>query len=136
MDFISVTPDDPHAEWFKVAEHGVPKNGSRLHVSIMGRFVTIFRHKQTLSAIDSVCYHAGGPLTMGPIQDIEELGMAVVLCPWHNYPVSIDKGIKVFKAVDMSSGRPVVAGWKVGKTVQRPHTVREDANGVFLVSYI
>jgi nitrite reductase/ring-hydroxylating ferredoxin subunit len=36
--------------------------------------VTIFRHRGHLTAIDSVCHHAGGPLTLGPLQDIEDLG--------------------------------------------------------------
>lgn len=73
---------------------GLPLDGSRLHVTVRGRYVTIFRQRGVLSAIDSICYHAGGPLTKGPLQDIEELGMTVVMCPWHNYPVSIDKGVK------------------------------------------
>jgi hypothetical protein len=30
-----------------------------------GRYVTVLRHKGELHAIDSICYHAGGPLVRG-----------------------------------------------------------------------
>ena len=60
---------------YQVCEAGLPANGDRLHTCVEGRFVTLFRHNNRLSAIDSVCHHAGGPLTLGPLQDIEELGM-------------------------------------------------------------
>ena len=60
---------------YQVCESGLPANGNRLHTCVEGRFITLFRHNNRLSAIDSVCHHAGGPLTLGPLQDIEELGM-------------------------------------------------------------
>ena len=68
--------------WWLCSTTGQPANGNRLHTRIEGRFVTIFRHRDVLSAIDSVCHHAGGPLTEGKVEDIEDLGMTVVSCPW------------------------------------------------------
>lgn len=47
-----------------------------------GRIITVFRHRGKLSAIDAVCHHAGGPMTLGPVSDIEDLGVTVVSCPW------------------------------------------------------
>jgi hypothetical protein len=49
--------------------------------------------------------------------------------------VSIDGGLKVYKGVDIVAGRPVPSGWKRGRVVQRPHTVRETADGVFVVRF-
>lgn len=133
MEISSATSSD--MKWYRVADCGQPAEGERLHVRVEHRYVTIFKHKNKLSAIDSICHHAGGPLTMGPLQDIEELGnMRVVLCPWHRFMVSIDGGLKAYKSVDIINGVPTASGWKVGKTVQRPHAIRENADGIYLVS--
>ena len=75
-------------------------------------------HTGTLSSIDAVCHHAGGPLTLGPIQDIEDLGMTVVLCPWHKFMVSIHDGTKAYQKVEIVGGKPTIAGWVKGKMVQ------------------
>ena len=143
-----------------MCESGLPANGDRLHTCVEGRYITIFRHNNRLSAIDSVCHHAGGPLTLGPLQDIEELGMtgthsltllidssasysyysqrtnAVVLCPWHHFRVSITDGVKAYQGVDLIDGKPVPTGWKTGKMVQRAHVVREDHSGVYVTLVI
>ena len=34
-------------------------------------------------------------MTLGKVQDIEELGVKVVLCPWHKFMVNIRTGVKV-----------------------------------------
>jgi len=124
-----------HSEdWYKVAEPGIPGNGERLHVTIEGRFVTVFRHSNKLSCIDSICHHAGGPLTLGRIQDIEDLGVSVVLCPWHAFMVTLDGGLKAYQAVKFTGSKPVNAGWTLGKVVQRPHRVEEREDGLYVVS--
>lgn len=51
--------------WYKVAECGIPINDTRIHCKVKERYVTIFRHKSKLYCIDSICHHAGGPLTLG-----------------------------------------------------------------------
>jgi len=105
----------------------IPNLHDRIHVSIDERIITIFRDKfNKLSAIDSVCHHAAGPLTMGTLQDIEDLDVTVVLCPHHKYAVSIHDGTKIYQAVEIKQGKPVAIGWKRGKTVQRNHNVFED----------
>lgn len=124
-------------KWFKIAGSGttVP-NGGRLHVKIDGRYITVFRHKGVLSAIDSICHHAGGPLTLGPLQDIEDLGITVVLCPWHKFMVGIHDGVKAYQGVDFVGGKPVHSGWKTGKIVQRAHLVAENPAGLYLCPVI
>jgi nitrite reductase/ring-hydroxylating ferredoxin subunit len=119
--------------WYLVAEEGLPKEGERLHVRVCERYITIFRFKGHLSAIDAICHHAGGPLTLGPVEDIEDLGKRVVLCPWHRFMVSIDDGTKVYQAVEIEHGLPVKKGWKIGKMVQRTHKVMETDKGIYVV---
>lgn len=121
-------------KWYLVAEAGLPKEGDRIHVRVKERYITIFRFRGKLSAIDAICHHAGGPLTLGPVQDIEELGKRVVLCPWHRFMVSIDDGTKAFQSVEIVNGLPVNKGWKLGKMVQRVHKVVEGDRGVYIVS--
>lgn len=120
------------AKWYRVCDTNLPHPGERLHASLEGRYVTIFRNKGKLSAIDSICYHAGGPLTLGKVEDIEDLGITVVLCPWHRYPVSIDTGVRAYQGVELIGGKPVNLGWKLGKVVQRPHEVVEMQSGVYI----
>ena len=106
---------------------------SRIHLCLNGRYVTIFKHKGVLSCIDAICHHAGGPLTDGILEDIEELDMTVVLCPWHRYKVNIADGRKVFMGVDCDAeGKMLAQRWKTGKIVQRPHDVWEDAEGTYV----
>ena len=86
--------DEAEKKWWRVASVGLPSDGKRLHSCVEGRFVTVFRNRGNLSVIDAICHHAGGPLTLGPIEDIEELGATVVSCPWHKFLVSISDGKK------------------------------------------
>ena len=115
-----------------VAKSNDIKYGDRLHVTIDGRLVTIFRDKKTgeLSAMDSVCYHAAGPLTNGDIVDIEDLNITVVACPHHKYMVSIHDGSRIYQKVDIIAGKPQQGDWVKGKVVQRVHEVSENkSNG-------
>lgn len=126
--------DSTNEKWYLVAEKGSPREGERLHVRVDERYITIFRYKGALSAIDSICHHAGGPLTLGPTQDIEDLGVRVVLCPWHRFMVSITDGVKAYQGVDFVGGKPVNTGWKFGKVVQRAHKIVELDSGIYIVS--
>lgn len=125
---------DSEFQWYRVAESNQIAEGDRIHVRVDLRYVTIFRNRGVLSAIDSICHHAGGPLTLGPLKDIEDLGVTVVLCPWHKFMVSIDKGLKAYQSVEIIKGKPQNVGWRLGKTVQRVHRVYEDISGVYVVS--
>jgi nitrite reductase/ring-hydroxylating ferredoxin subunit len=120
--------------WVKVSEKGAVATGNRMHAKVEGRYVTLFNQNGKISCIDSICHHAGGPLTLGPLQDIEDLGVTVVLCPWHKFMVTIDGGLKAYQAVSFANGKPVNTGWKIGKVVQRPHKVKETDEGMFVVS--
>ena len=122
-------------KWYLV--HSNPTaliEGERIHTCVEGRYITIYRYKSRLYAMDSTCYHAGGPIGDGVIRDIEELGESVVVCPWHRFEVCLSDGVRAYEAIDMSSGKPVATGWKKGKIVQRVHDIYEDTAGIFVVS--
>lgn len=104
----------------------------RLHTCINGRFITLFRHKNEIYAIDSVCYHASGPLGLGKIVEIEDLQSVTISCPWHKFLVDVEDGKRVYTAVDVSSGKPVSLGWTKGKIVQRTHQVQITSDGVYV----
>jgi len=117
---------------YRVSDHGIPREGERIHTRVNNRYITIFRNKAKLSVIDSICHHAGGPLTLGPLQEIEDLGVTVVLCPWHKYMVSIADGTKIYQAVEVINNKPVITGWTQGRMVQRSHIVTEDSSGIYV----
>jgi hypothetical protein len=54
---------------------------------VHGRTVTVLQHSGKVYAVDTSCFHQGGPLgTQGDIEDID--GVACIRCPWHGYRVS------------------------------------------------
>ena len=52
----------------------------------------------------------------------------------HRFLVSIDKGVKVYKAIEIIDGKPTVVGWRTGKEVQRAHQVVERGGNLYVVS--
>ena len=51
----------------------------------------------------------------------------------HRFKVSIDRGIKVYEAIEIVDGKPTAMGWRAGKVVQRPHEVLEKGNNIYVV---
>jgi len=43
--------------------------------------VTVLKHDGQLYCLDSVCFHAGGPLALGDIEELPD-GKACLKCPW------------------------------------------------------
>lgn len=112
------------------AASAVPEGG-RIHVCLEGRYVTILRHSGHLHCIDSVCFHAGGPLGIG---DIEELGdKACILCPWHYYKIDIVTGEKYYQTLTWVHGKATPGDWKSNGQKQRVHPIREQ-NGFIYVA--
>lgn len=105
----STEEGDPERIWLRVSSSPLDE-GDRLHVCLEGRYVTVFKYDAKLSAIDSICHHAGGPLTNGGIEDIEDLGVKAVSCPWHHFLVSIEDGRNIYKSIEFREGKPVPSG--------------------------
>eukprot|EP00164_Ancoracysta_twista_P003399 GFYU01004538.1.p1 GENE.GFYU01004538.1~~GFYU01004538.1.p1 ORF type:complete len:217 (+),score=24.52 GFYU01004538.1:55-705(+) len=68
----------------------VPVRGSKC-LNVDGRMVTLFRVSEThYTCVDSLCYHMGGALNEGDIEDIA--GRVTVRCPSHGRRVDIRTG--------------------------------------------
>lgn len=57
----------PPPSWQRVADAGALElNDGRLHLQMGGRYISIIQHEGQLYCIDSICFHAGGPLVRVP----------------------------------------------------------------------
>lgn len=111
--------------------HELARPGSRKHVEVRERFVSLIRGRDgVLHCLDAVCYHAGGPLTVGDIEEVN--GSECVKCPWHDYPVRLADGGKPYKPMDFEGGKLVPKGWAVSERRQRVHEVAERPDGLYV----
>ncbi len=74
-------------------------DGDRVHVQLLDadgapRHVSLINHDGEVFALDSLCYHAGGPLAAGDIEDVG--GRPCLSCPWHLYKVTLRTGEKLY----------------------------------------
>mmetsp|Transcript_5466 Transcript_5466/g.14047 ORF Transcript_5466/g.14047 Transcript_5466/m.14047 type:complete len:124 (+) Transcript_5466:1-372(+) len=99
-------------DWHLVAaEDALAKDGARIHVAVEARHITLVRVGSRLYAVDSVCYHAGGPLGAGNIEDIvvDDETLTCIRCPWHHYLISLIDGEKWYKSLERDdTGRSLV----------------------------
>ena len=81
-------------------------------LALQGRYVTVLKHGGQLYCLDSICFHAGGPLALGDIEDIH--GQPCLRCPWHYYRVAIDTGEKFYHGTvaEADTGRLLPGPWK------------------------
>ena len=94
-----------------------------------GRGVAVWlRDGGRLFCLDAACYHHGGPLAGGDIEETAA-GGCVVLCPWHRYRITLGSGECLYTAVDAASG---AAATRSKGVKQRVHAVRTDGEGVFV----
>ena len=62
--------------------------GDRLHAKCGGRYVSVVRlNSGGLACVDSICYHAGGNLGVGDLEDDD-----VLICPQHRFRVCLRTG--------------------------------------------
>lgn len=120
--------------WQPVIESSeVADPGSRKHVQVLGRHISLIRSKdgETLYAIDSVCYHFGGPLTVGDVEDVN--GWECVRCPWHDTAIRLADGAKPYKHMEADAeGKLTIRTWQVSEHRQRTHNVKEEDGTVFV----
>ncbi|KDO24302.1 hypothetical protein SPRG_10377 [Saprolegnia parasitica CBS 223.65] len=96
-----------------------------------GRTVLLVHHAHVLYCIDQACYHHGGPLLTG---DIEEIGGKVAIsCPWHNYKIALENGEGLYMGLDAANmrGDPVL---KSKGVKQRTHPVEVRPDGLIYVA--
>lgn len=88
---------------FVCKRHEFRGEDARFVVTVGGRSIAIIAYRGIFYAIDNFCYHHGGPLLMGDIEDVG--GHTCIICPWHHYPISLESGEGFYKALDFSSPR-------------------------------
>ncbi|XP_030783778.1 Rieske domain-containing protein isoform X1 [Rhinopithecus roxellana] len=66
------------------------KKSERMTAVVHDREVVIFYHKGEYHAMDIRCYHSGGPLHLGDIEDFD--GRPCIVCPWHKYKITLATG--------------------------------------------
>lgn len=94
--------------------------------TIEDRDILIVYHLGVLYAMDAYCYHAGGDLQNG---DIEELnGKLCIICPNHKYKLTLAQGECIYKATNPRE-KPPVPRWYSKGLKQRTHTLTENNNG-------
>ncbi|KAF0743781.1 hypothetical protein Ae201684P_004089 [Aphanomyces euteiches] len=105
-------------------------NNSRRCVLIPGswRSVLLVHHRNVIYCMDQACYHHGGPLAAGDIEDMG--GILSIRCPWHNYKISLEKGEGLYMGLEV--GNMTTPVLKSKGVRQRTHPVKVE-NGMILV---
>ncbi|KAL6763417.1 Rieske [2Fe-2S] iron-sulfur domain-containing protein [Haematococcus lacustris] len=114
----------------KVADSGALPEGGRLQLKLMGRYITVLRLQGKVLCIDAVCFHAGGPLGIGDIEEVN--GRACLVCPWHYYKIDIESGDKYYQKMSFQNGKMVEGDWVSNGVKQRTHKVTEQDGAIYV----
>ena len=79
----------------------------------------------SVAALDEFCYHHGGPLSGGDVEDLPG-GRCAVVCPWHRYRIDVRSGECLYIGIDPATGTQT---WRSKGVKQRPHAVRVESDG-------
>lgn len=101
----------------------------RTTITIDDRDILIIHHQGTLYAVDSYCYHAGGMLQNGDIEEID--GKMCIICPNHKYKICLANGEGIYKGID-PQGKPPGPRWYSKGVKQRTHTLTETNGDVYV----
>ena len=87
IDAITDASDPSTTTEFVLDRAPTQTAGSRLHAKCGGRYVSVVRlNSGGLACVDSICYHAGGNLGVGDLED------DVLVCPQHRFRVCLRTG--------------------------------------------
>ncbi|XP_063151477.1 Rieske domain-containing protein [Candoia aspera] len=105
------------------------KKLQRTRVAVHERDIVIFYHAGQFYALDCRCYHAGGPLHLGEIEDIN--GQPCIICPWHKYKITLNTGEGLYQAINPREPS-AVPKWQSKGAKQRTHRVTVDNGNVYV----
>ncbi|KAM3610205.1 uncharacterized protein V6R79_000656 [Siganus canaliculatus] len=94
------------------------------------RDVLVLHHQGQFHALDMRCYHSGGALQFGDIEDID--GRLCIVCPWHKYKITLADGEGLYQAVDNPTVKPLRTYWRSKGVKQRIHKVTEVNGDVYV----
>ncbi|XP_062854288.1 Rieske domain-containing protein [Trichomycterus rosablanca] len=119
----------PSTDLYFIGQRDEVIRAKRVVKCVNGRDVLVLHHQGAFHALDARCYHAGGSLQNGDIEEIA--GRACIVCPWHKYKISLSDGEGFYQAVDPSV-KPLTPRWCSKGLKQRVHKVTEVNGGVFV----
>ncbi|XP_029295845.1 Rieske domain-containing protein-like [Cottoperca gobio] len=94
------------------------------------RDILVLHHQGQLHAMDVRCYHSGGPLQNGDIEEFN--GRLCIVCPWHKYKITLAEGEGLYQAVDNPTAKPLRTHWCSKGVKQRIHKVTEVNRNVYV----
>lgn len=121
----------PHpASHFIGKKEDVVKAG-RVTKTVNGcRDILVLYHQGQLHAMDKHCYHSGGALQYGDIEEFN--GRLCIVCPWHKYKITLAEGEGLYQAVDDPTVKPLRTHWRSKGVKQRIHKVTEVNGNVYV----
>ncbi|KAJ8338742.1 hypothetical protein SKAU_G00355280 [Synaphobranchus kaupii] len=120
--------DEAPASYFIGKKKDIIK-AKRVSKFMNGRDVLVLYHEGKFYAMDAHCYHAGGQLENG---DIEEFNYKLcIVCPSHKYKITLAEGEGLDSALDPKEKNPVPLWFSKG-IKQRVHTVLEVEGDIFI----
>jgi nitrite reductase/ring-hydroxylating ferredoxin subunit len=66
-----------------------------------GRGILVLKVSSGVVAMDALCYHHGGPLEGGDIEELE--GHIILKCPWHKYLIEATSGECLYYGLDLAT---------------------------------
>ncbi|XP_033476138.1 Rieske domain-containing protein [Epinephelus lanceolatus] len=128
--FSSSSSSPPPASHFIGKKEDIVKAG-RMTKTVNGcRDVLVLHHQGQLHAMDVRCYHSGGALQYGDIEEFN--GRLCIVCPWHKYKITLAEGEGLYQAVDDPTARPLRTHWRSKGVKQRIHKVTEVDGNVYV----
>ncbi|XP_064811607.1 Rieske domain-containing protein [Oncorhynchus masou masou] len=97
--------------------------------TLEGRDILVLYHQEIFYALDFHCYHAGGPLQNGDIEEFD--GKLCIVCPKHKYKISLAEGEGIYRATNPYAPVPTTRWYSKG-IKQRVHTVTETDGDVYV----
>uniref|UniRef100_UPI0037E7A586 Rieske domain-containing protein n=1 Tax=Semicossyphus pulcher TaxID=241346 RepID=UPI0037E7A586 len=94
------------------------------------RDVLVLYHQGKLHAMDMHCYHSGGALQHGDIEEFN--GLLCIICPWHKYKITLEEGEGLYQAVENPTAKPLRTQWRSKGVKQRIHKVTEVNGDVYV----
>ena len=95
------------------------------------RPIILIKKLNKFYALDLRCYHAGGPLSMGDIEDIE--GNLCIKCPWHRYIIKLETGEGLYYGYDPIKKQKTGLASKGKKQRKHKVIINQNTDKIYIV---
>ncbi|XP_056275297.1 Rieske domain-containing protein-like isoform X2 [Pseudoliparis swirei] len=124
------TSSPPPASHFIGKKEDIVKAGRVTKIVNGCRDILVLYHQGKFHAMDPRCYHSGGALQHGDIEEFN--GRLCIVCPWHKYKITLAEGEGLYQAVEDPSAKPLKTHWRSKGVKQRIHKVTEVNGNVYV----